>query len=400
MTHEAATMKRADGENKRAGRKADKKTGTKAGKKTARGAKEQPEGRGNPRQRRPAGNVTILDIARHAGVSKSTVSLVLQGSPLVRPSTAKKVQKAITSVGYVYNRSAANLRRARTNLVGMIINDLTNPFFAEMAVGMERVFQAAGLVPLMANTAESPARQDRVVRALMEQGVAGMIVSPALGTPKNAFKSVQLAKIPLVLAMRRLPGSTIGAVAPDNEKGARAAARHLIDLGHARIAFLGGYTDMVVHHDRLAGYRAALIEAGLAFDPGLVIEEKTNRLGGMAAFARATNLPHPPTAALCFNDAVAFGVMMELRKQARVPGDNFAVVGFDDVTEARHYVPGLTSVSVEPAVLGEQAAKSILEMIESGTIRAKDHVGPVELVVRGSSGATKDCRQTLGRKTL
>ena len=120
---------------------------------------------------------TIFDIAREAGVSKSTVSLVLQGSGLIRPETAVKVRKAIEDVGYVYNRGAANLRKAHSNVIGMVINDLTNPFFAELAVGMERVFQSAGIVPFIANTAENPVRQEEVLKSLMEQGVAGLIVT-------------------------------------------------------------------------------------------------------------------------------------------------------------------------------------------------------------------------------
>ena len=148
---------------------------------------------------------TILDIAREAGVSKSTVSLVLQGSGLIRPETALKVRKAIEDVGYVYNRGAANLRKAHSNVIGMVINDLTNPFFAELAVGMERVFQSAGIVPFIANTAENPVRQEEVLKSLMEQGVAGLIVSPARGTTPGAFRRLETAGVPVVFAMRRLP---------------------------------------------------------------------------------------------------------------------------------------------------------------------------------------------------
>ncbi|RVB54536.1 LacI family transcriptional regulator, partial [Mesorhizobium sp. M7A.F.Ca.CA.004.06.1.1] len=136
---------------------------------------------------------TIFDIAREAGVSKSTVSLVLQGSGLIRPETASKVRKAIEDVGYVYNRGAANLRKAHSNVIGMVINDLTNPFFAELAVGMERVFQSAGIVPFIANTAENPVRQEEVLKSLMEQGVAGLIVSPARGTTPGAFRRIETA---------------------------------------------------------------------------------------------------------------------------------------------------------------------------------------------------------------
>ena len=139
---------------------------------------------------------TILDIAREAGVSKSTVSLVLQGSDLIKPDTAAKVRKAIAETGYVYNRGAANLRKAQSNVIGMVINDLTNPFYAELAVGMERTFQAAGIVPFIANTSESPIRQDEVLKSMLEQGVAGLIVAPARGTKPDAFKRIETAGLP------------------------------------------------------------------------------------------------------------------------------------------------------------------------------------------------------------
>ena len=189
---------------------------------------------------------SLDDIAREAGVSKSTVSLVLQGSGLIRPETAIKVRKAIEDVGYVYNRGAANLRKAHSNVIGMVINDLTNPFFAELAVGMERVFQSAGIVPFIANTAENPVRQEEVLKSLMEQGVAGLIVSPARGTTPGAFRRIEAAGVPVVFAMRRLPESRIPVIAPDNHRGAYLAAAHLIGKGHRRLAFFGGTSDLVV----------------------------------------------------------------------------------------------------------------------------------------------------------
>ncbi len=332
------------------------------------------------------GKATILDIAREAGVSKSTVSLVLQGSSAIRPETAARVRKAIERVGYVYNRGAANLRRARTNFVGMVINDLTNPFFAELAVGMERVFQSAGIVPFIANTAENPVRQEEVLRSLMEQGVAGLIASPAHGTPSDAFSKFRAAGIPVVFAMRRLADSRIPVVAPDNRRGARMATEHLIARGHSRIAFLGGFPDMVVCQDRLGGYCEALAAAGLPQDDLLVSFGDTNRRGGIAALEAVIGQVGPPTAAVCFNDAVAFGAMIALRKRGLEPGRDFAVVGFDDVTEAQHYVPALTSVAVDTPWLGERAAHTVLNMIRNGSTRAEDHIGAINLVVRESCG--------------
>ncbi|MER2633738.1 MAG: isocitrate/isopropylmalate family dehydrogenase, partial [Rhizobiaceae bacterium] len=200
-----------------------------------------------------SGKATILDIAERAGVSKSTVSLVLQGSGLIRPETAEKVRKAIDEVGYVYNRGAANLRKARSNVIGMVINDLTNPFFAELAVGMERVLQRAGIVPFIANTAENPVRQEEVLKSMMEQGVAGLIVSPARGTAPDAFRRLEAAGVPVVFAMRRLPESRLPSISPDNRRGASLAAEHLIGKGHRRLAFFGGHDDMVVFRENTEG---------------------------------------------------------------------------------------------------------------------------------------------------
>ena len=332
---------------------------------------------------------TILDIAREAGVSKSTVSLVLQGSDLIRPDTAAKVRKAIADTGYVYNRGAANLRRAQTNIIGMVIHDLTNPFYAELAVGMERTFQAAGIVPFIANTAENPVRQEEVLKSLMEQGVAGLIVSPARGTPPDAFRRIEAAGIPVVFAMRRLPASRIPAVAPDNHRGAYLATEHLIKRGHRRIAFLGGFDDMVVYHERLGGFREACAANGILPADVTIIEGETNRRGGIASLDAALLASPAPTAAVCFNDAVAFGAMIALRKRGMEPGPDFAVVGFDDITEAQHYVPPLSSVSVDTPGLGERAAHAVLKMIQSRSTRAEDHIGGVNLVVRESSGPVR-----------
>ncbi len=329
---------------------------------------------------------TILDIAREAGVSKSTVSLVLQGSDLIKPDTAARVRKAIADTGYVYNRGAANLRRAQSNVVGMVINDLTNPFYAEMAVGLERTFQAAGIVPFIANTAESPVRQAEVLKSMLEQGASGLIVAPARNTPADAFRRIELAGVPIVFVMRRLAESRIPVVAPDNQLGGALAARHLVGKGHRRLAFLGGQPGLSVYHERLEGFREACLTEGLSAADITVVDGETNRLGGMAALEAALATPDPPTAALCFNDAVAFGAMIGLRKRGLEPGRDFAVVGFDDVVEARHYVPALTSISVDAPGIGERAAHAVLKMMQTRTTRAEDHIGSVTLMVRESCG--------------
>jgi LacI family transcriptional regulator len=334
----------------------------------------------------PKDRVTIIEIAAAAGVSKSTVSLVLKGSESVRPSTRDRVNAAIRDLGYVYNRGAANLRRAHSNMVGMIIHDLINPFCAELAVGIERSFQAAGYVPFIANTAESPVRQAEVIKLMREQGVAGLIVMAARGTPDDALDGLVAAGVPVVLAMRRLKGRHIPVVGPDNRLGARLAVERLVGLGHRRIAFLGGHADSVVRGERLEGFRAALADAGLDAANAVTAATAPTRDGGAQALNAVLAQPDPPTAAVCFNDIVAFGVCLGLRRRGIEPGRGFAVIGFDDVQEAAHADPPLTTIAVDVMGLGERAAQSVLRMIETGRNTTEDHIGAVHLAVRESCG--------------
>lgn len=332
-------------------------------------------------------SVTMRDIAAASGVSRSTVSLVMSGSPLIRGETRARVHAAARQLGYVYNRAAANLRKARTNMVGLIINDLTNPYFAEVAVGCERVLQAAGHISFISNSAENPARQAEAIRLMREQGVAGIIVSPARGTAGDAFDAIIASGIPVILATRRLEHSRAGLVVPDNTAGAAEAVAHLARLGHRRMAFLGGYEDIAVSADRLAGFRGGLRIAGLAFDPDLAVAGPPTRDFGAAQAPLLAIANDAPTAILCFNDAVALGACQGLKRLGREPGRDIAVIGFDDIAEARHAIPALTTIAVDPQGIGERAAQMVLRMIGSGRPEAEEHIGAARLVVRESCGA-------------
>ena len=343
-----------------------------------------------PRARR----VTIIDIARRAGVSKSTVSLVLAGSPLVREEKRTRVHEAMDALGYVYNRGAASLRSARTSLLGMVINDLGNPFFMELAIGIERACRSSDVVPFLANTGENAARQAQVIRLMREHGAAGLIVCPAIGTDAGELNALTEG-LPVAFAMRRLAGARGSIVVPDNRLGARRATAHLAALGHRRIAFLGGLPGMIVREERLSGYRDALAAAGLPFDPALAVEALPTRPGGRAALAQVLSLAAPATACLCFNDVVAIGALHELTGRGLTPGRDFAVIGFDDIAEARQMAPPLTTVAVDGEGLGERAAALLLRQIAAGTATSEIVIGPADLVVRASCGASRkhECQQ-------
>lgn len=342
--------------------------------------------------------VTVVDVAKAAGVSKSTVSLVLQGSPLVNEGTRAKVSAVMRELGYVYNRGAANLRQAsaKSGIVGVVVNDLTNSFFAELAVGVDMVVQSAGFVQFLSNTSESIDRQREVIASMREHGISGLIVSPARGTDAADFKPFVAAGIPVVVVVRSMPGAKVSSIISDNRGGTAASVAHLASLGHRRIAFLGGFPDTAVFEERLSGYREGLAAAGLDFQQELIVSSAPSRAGGVDAIGRALAIPDAPTAAVCFNDAVAFGVCDGLRARRKEPGQDFAVVGFDDVIEAQTAVPALTTVSVDPQGLGRRAAQLLLKQINAGRAEPENVTTAVRLVVRESCGAGG---KNLDRKT-
>lgn len=329
---------------------------------------------------------TVLDIARRADVSRSTVSLVLRGSSLIKAETAAKVRQAMEDVGYVYNRAAANLRTAKTNFIGMVMSDLKNPFFSELAVGIEDRLYQLGFTPILANTNDDLERQNHVLRSMLENGAAGVILSPALGTEAKHLNLVP-ASLPLVVTMRRIEGFTVPYVGQDNRHGTRKAVEHLISLGHERIAFFGGHRTITTQQERYHGYCDALQHAGLHVRPELVFETEVSKDGGAKAMERALDSQVRPTAATCFNDVIAIGAARALATRGMLAGRDFAIVGFDDLDEAKDNFPPLTTIDAGTISLGARAAETLIEVIEHKSDKDISVRGTSRLVVRASCGA-------------
>ncbi|KAA0999335.1 LacI family DNA-binding transcriptional regulator [Paraburkholderia panacisoli] len=330
---------------------------------------------------------TIQDIAAAAGVSKSTVSLVLQESPRIKAETAEKVREAARALGYVYNRGAANLRGRRSTTIGMVINDLTNPFFVELLVAIERVLAQSGYTTLMAHTAEDVETQTRVLRSMREQNVAGLIMSPALGTPDALADEIRSWGIPLVLVMRPM-GVDVDTVGVDNTYGFELATQHLIEQGHTRIAFAGNRKGYTVANQRRQGYLSAMAEHGLAVDDEWIVDVELTPKGGRDAVRAIFDMKPRPTAVLCYNDQVAVGVLHELDRMGKRAGKALAVVGCDNVIAAEHTNPPLTTLSAGADRLGVMASRTLLARLEA----TEEQQAPVvqyfavpELVVRESS---------------
>lgn len=327
---------------------------------------------------------TIIDVARKAGVSKSTVSLVLQNSPSVRDETRRQVRAAMADIGYVYNRAAANMRMSNAGLIGLVINDLRNPFFTEFATSLQMALAEKGYSTVIANTDETPALQDQVVASMIEHGVSALIISPAYGGTGAGFDAIARAGIPAMQMLRKVDNrlNLFPFMAPDYLAGSRMATRHLIAMKARRIAFVGGLDGRAVTEERGAGYLAELRAAGM--EP-VVITGQASREFGRAA-ARRLSEQHPQVdAAICFNDLVALGLLSGFHELGRKVGKDFLIVGFDDIQDVAQTFPTLSSVRCDIATIGARAAETVIGWLDTAAPPPPETRTPVSLSIRQSS---------------
>lgn len=329
--------------------------------------------------------ITLTEVASRAGVSRSTVSLVLRGSPLVAAETRDRVQAAIEELGYVYNRGAATLRAARTNTVGLLVCEISNAFYGELTAGVDDVLGQEGVVAFLANTAESPERQERFLLRMREHNVDGVILCPTAGTPPDLLDRLRQWQLPCVQTLRFLSAREGDYAGVDYEFGMEMMTEHLIRLGHRRIAFVGGNLSHSATAARRAGFGTAMRRHGLS--PDLIVRCPPTRRAGVEAIGPLLDLPDPPTAALCYNDMVAFGVMLGLEARGLKAGRDIAVTGFDDVAEATFSRPALTTISTSARQIGQEAARLLLRRIADPQGAPERVILPARLVVRESCGA-------------
>ncbi|WP_110684835.1 LacI family DNA-binding transcriptional regulator [Salinicola aestuarinus] len=335
-----------------------------------------------PRTERWHTRVTLKEIAAHAGVSRSTVSLVMQESPLVAETTRQRVRESAETLGYVYNRGAATLRSARTATVGVIVHDVANPFFGALVAGIDEVLEPAGYVPFLANSDDSQERQARFLSRLREQRVDALLLCPAEHTPAALIDQLGEWQLPCVQIMRHVGETPLGDyVGADIRRGVGEAVAHLVTLGHRRIALLAGESDHSADRERLDGYRQAMraaeLDANLMLSRG-GLSRRAGRERTLALFAQTP----APTALICHNDLVALGALLALRHLGLHPGIDCAVVGIDDVEEATLTEPALTSIATQPRACGRAAAELALTRIASPLGAPRQIVLPATLHVR------------------
>ncbi len=327
---------------------------------------------------------TIRDVADRAGVSKSTVSLVLHESPLVRAETKAKVTRAIRDLNYVRNRAAAALRNAATHRVGIVVNDLRTPFVADFTAAAQAALMARGYAALVASSGEDPETEDRAVRLMLEHDVAGLIVSPSRGAVPEMFDTVLAASIPVIQVLRQ-GDARVGRIpfqSMDYAIGSHLAARHLLDQGLRRIAFVGGHTGHQISRERALGFRDIMQVERVK---PLVLQGGSSRSFGYNTML-ALAADHPDIqGAICINDAVALGMQAAAGRAGRSVGRDFFLVGFDDTEDCAEADPPLSSVRCDVAALAANCVADLLVWIDTGTAPLEISRHPVQLEIRASS---------------
>ena len=332
--------------------------------------------------------VGIKDVARQAGVSVGTVSNVINRPGLVSEESRVRVQAAIELLGYVRSESARQLRAGRSRIVAILVLDMANPFFVEVARGAGRVARAAGLGVMLCDSAQDPAEEAEYLSMFAEQRVRGVLVTPADPTGAN-LAAFRRREIPFVLVDRGAPVGDCCSVSVDDVAGGRLAADHLLDLGRVALTYVSGPMHLAQCRDRRTGALAALADRGLPEDALTHIEApRLDVAAGRDAGARLLGLSRRPTAVFCANDLLAFGVLQAFYAARIAVPDEIAVVGYDDIEFAAAAAVPLTSVRQPAAELGRTAAMLLLqETGEDASVHVHRRVVlQPELVARESTG--------------
>lgn len=335
-------------------------------------------------------SVGIKDVARAAGVSVGTVSNVINRPETVAGDTRARVLSAIDRLGYVRSESARQLRAGRSRIMGLLVLDMGNPFFVDVARGAERAARDAGLGVMVCNSAQSVGEEAEYLSLFAEQRVRGVLLTPTDATGRN-IAAFRRHNIPFVLVDRVAEGATECSVSVDDVAGGALAVRHLADAGHRSIAYVSGPPGLNQVRDRRTGALNALAEAGLG--PDALRELPTERLdvaAGRDAGARLLGLADRPTAVFCANDLLALGVLQAMYAAGVSIPDDLAIVGYDDIEFAAAAAVPLTSVRQPAVTMGALAAELLLEETEArrDTAAAHEHRRVVlqpELVVRSST---------------
>jgi LacI family transcriptional regulator len=344
------------------------------------GAEHRPNGTAPPRPRR---RPTIQDLARAAGTSPSTASRALSGNGYVGADVRARVLEAAERIGYVPDINARTLRNRRSRAVGVLISDLRNPFYANLAAGIEQRLRSAGYHVIVVNNDGEQDAEAEGARTFLAVRVSAAIITPV---SERAVRMLMDDGVPVVQADRMVDGLITDGVLVDNVQGARRITDHLIELGHTRIALLIDETDWTTGAGRLAGYRAALRDAGLPVDPDLIVPTRFQPDTARAAASALLERRPDVTALFAANNRLAEGAFQALQQGGhRIPED-VSLVAFDDVPWMSMVSPGITTVDQHTDDLGQACAQLVVDRI-AGAPAGQTTVRYIQpsIVVRGST---------------
>ena len=347
--------------------------------------------------------ITLATVAHLAGVSQSTVSLVLNDRPLARSlseDTRKRIRAAALSLQYRPNAAARSLRSARTHLVGVIVFDIADPYCTLILQGAQEVLGKTSLLPIILDVQNENARFDRYLDMAIEHQVEGLIiVANWLFVDLDNLRRFEATGIPAVIVGREFASETVSSVLVDNEAGGRIAMEHLLALGHRQIAVIRGPKRLQDSERRWRGMQQAARAAGHKLDPNLVMrlpesaDPLQSFIGGHALTTELIGRNARSTAILAFDDLTACGVIRALHEQGIRSPDDVSVVGFDDIPQAVLTTPSLTTVSQEMNGMGSFAAAHILKLMAPGstseTSKSMIRLHPPRVIVRESTGPLK-----------
>jgi len=296
------------------------------------------------------------------------------------------VQEAMKSLGYVYDRRAAIMRTQRSMTIGLVVTNVLNPYFAELAMALEVALNDSGFSMLQGYSHDDREREDRLLQVMVEHRVDGVVLLPSKDTNASHLQQrLVLAGMPHVLIARRVPDHDGDYVGIDNVRAGRLLGEHFGEEGYERVAFLGGPRGSTARMDRQRGLKAGLKRHGGGLDSTLNIPSEAMRSHGIIAVQALLALGPVPDAIACYSDEVAFGVVSGLRAAGLQPGSDVAVGSFDDVAEASIQHPALTSVATYPERVGAEASRLLIERIGSPELASQQVVLTPRLSVRDSS---------------
>ncbi|MEQ8741448.1 MAG: LacI family DNA-binding transcriptional regulator [Hoeflea sp.] len=332
-----------------------------------------------------AQKVKLSTIAEALGLSTATVSLALRDSPLVADATRDRIKDKAISLGYIYNRRAASLRTSRSGIVGVVVHDIMNPFYAEILRAIETELDRSRQTFILSNHYDSVEKQRKFIETLLQLGGDGVIMSPAIGTPASDIRLAEDNGMPAILIARSVPEIDVPTFRGDDAYGTALATNHLISIGHTRIAMIGGTDHTSTGRDRYAGYADALRKAGLDVDPALRIPGPRTKHSGFEAAVNFLANPLKPTAAVCWNDLVAIGLMNGIARAGLAPGKDISVTGYDDLEEAAIATPALTTVWNGQSDVGRFAARALLDKLNGSSEADGLHLIKPEMRIRQST---------------